>query len=87
MLETLLSIMAEGGLHSYDELASRLSISPWLLEAMLADLARLGYLRLAGDGCTAHCSGCSMGGCSAVGPGRLWALTDKGFLAAASREA
>ncbi len=82
MLETLLQAVAEGGLHSYDELTGRLSISQGMLEALLADLARLGYLRAVSGGCDGACGGCSIGGCSIAGPGRLWVLTDKGARAA-----
>jgi hypothetical protein len=48
------------------------------LEVMLEDLVRLGYLRAVDARCDGHCSGCSMGSCSVAGPGRLWALTDRG---------
>lgn len=82
MIEQLLTIVAEGGIHSYDELAQRLSISQPLLEAMLEDLSRLGYLSTVQDGCEGHCTGCSMSGCSVVGRGRLWTLTNKGTRAA-----
>ncbi len=85
MLEELLNLVAEGGLRTTDELARHMSVPQPLLEAMLADLARRGYLRPVGDGCQAHCSGCAMGGCSVAGPGsgRLWTLTDRGSQAAA----
>lgn len=85
-MKALLKIVSEGGLHSTDELAQRLSVPLALLEAMMEDLARLGYLRAAGGGCAAHCSGCSTGGCSVAGAGRLWALTEKGARAAARAE-
>jgi hypothetical protein len=82
MLETLLQFVAKGGVRSYDDLTERLAISPGMLEALLADLARLGYLRAVRGGCDGACSGCSMGGCSIAGPGRLWVLTEKGTRAA-----
>ncbi len=83
MLERLLQKVAEGGVHSYEDLMERLSISQPMLEAMLDDLGRLGYLRAVNDGCEGHCSGCSIGRCSVSGPGRLWSLTDKGAKAVA----
>ena len=83
MLEELLRLVAEGGVHSYEDLIGRLAVSEPLLEAMLEDLARLGYLRAVSDTCAGHCAGCSIGSCSVTGPGRLWALTDKGSGAAA----
>lgn len=82
MIEQLLTMVAEGGIHSYDELARRLSISQPLLEAMLEDLSRLGYLTAVQNGCRGHCTGCVASGCSVVGAGRLWTLTDKGARAA-----
>lgn len=83
MLERLLQLVAEGGVHSYEDLTGHLSISQPLLEVMLEDLARLGYLRAVGDGCGGQCAACSMGGCSVAGPARLWSLTEKGVRAAA----
>jgi hypothetical protein len=82
VIEQLLGMVAEGGIHSYDELAQRLSISQPLLEAMLEDLSRLGYLSVVQDGCKGHCTACGMSGCSVVGTGRLWTLTDRGARAA-----
>jgi hypothetical protein len=83
MLQTLLRLVAEGGVHSYGDLTRRLSIAPPLLEAMLEDLARLGYLQAVGNGCGGHCAGCSMGGCSVADANQLWTLTNKGARAAA----
>ena len=83
MLESLLKLVAEGGVHSYDDLAGHLSISQPMLEALLEDLARLGYLRAVNERCEGHCAGCSFGSCSVSGPGHLWSLTDKGARAAA----
>lgn len=83
MLERLLQLVAEGGLHSFQDLGQRLSVPLPLLDMMLEDLVRLGYLRPVGDGCGSHCSGCAGGGCAVVGQGRVWSLTDKGMRAAA----
>ena len=88
MLEQLLSLLIEGGTHTPAQLARQLGVSEGLLEPMLADLGRLGYLRRAPDltcqappGGPAPCAGCSMGSTCAVGGpgGQLWALTDKAF--------
>ena len=81
MLEKLLDLVGEGGLHSYDELAGRLGVSRGLVEAMIQDLVRLGYLRPAIEACASSpaCrAGCGLGSCS-TGP--LWTLTDKGVKA------
>ena len=82
MLEELLAFVAQGGVHSYEDIKRQLSISQHLLEAMLEDLARLGYLRSTGDSCKGVCTSCSFGSCSITGPGRLWSLTEKGNKAA-----
>ena len=83
MIDQLLTFVAEGGVHSYEDLTDHLAISQPLLEMMLDDLARLGYLRPVGNGCGGHCGGCAIGGCSVTGPVRLWTLTQKGTRAAA----
>ena len=82
MLEELLRVMAEGGLRSYDDLAARLAVSRPLVEAMVQDLARLGYLRPAVDACErspACRAGCGLNRCS-TSP--LWTLTERGVRAA-----
>ncbi len=84
MLEDLLRQLGRGGVQSYQDLAGALSISEPLLEAMLENLARLGYLRSV-EGCSGSCHGCSVGSCSVQGQGRLWSLTERG-LRAATRE-
>jgi hypothetical protein len=83
MLEKLLQLIAEGGIHSYDDLTRRLSISTPLLEAALEELSRLGYLHPVSAKCDGQCAGCPLGGCSVAGAGRLWSLTPKGARAAA----
>jgi len=80
-MEELLRQLGRGGVHSYQDLAGALSISEPLLEAMLENLARLGYLRSV-SGCGRGCHGCSSGGCSVQGQGRLWSLTERGLRAA-----
>jgi hypothetical protein len=42
-----LSLLTTGGVHTPTELAGELGVSEGLLEQMLADLSRMGYLRLA----------------------------------------
>ena len=82
MLENLLQLVGEGGVRSYDELGAQLGVSRRLVEAMIRDLVRLGYLRPAIDACESSpaCrAGCALGGCS-TGP--LWTLTDRGARAA-----
>jgi DNA-binding IclR family transcriptional regulator len=82
MLEELLQLLGRGGVQSYQDLAGALSVPGPLLEAMLENLARLGYLRSV-DGCGGGCHGCAHSGCSVQGRGRLWSLTERGLRAAA----
>ena len=87
MLERLLDLLATGGIHTPGELAARLGVSDGLLDQMLADLSRMGYLRQVGDvACSPspdapsrRCGGCSLASACAAGQpgGRMWALTDK----------
>jgi hypothetical protein len=89
MLERLLGLLATGGVHTPAELAARLGVSAGLLDQMLTDLSRMGYLRQVGDSACApspdapsdRCDGCPLVGGCAIGMdksgGRVWALTDK----------
>jgi hypothetical protein len=87
MLETLLGWLAEGGVHTRGDLATRLGVAESLVDQILDDLVRMGYLCLsqgegsATAGCDSanHCAGCPLaGGCAGgVIGGRVWALTDK----------
>jgi Mn-dependent DtxR family transcriptional regulator len=64
--------------HSYADLARQLDVSEELLEQMLQDLARMGYLKPMADGCETHCAGCSLAEtCTIGGPTRVWTLTEK----------
>ncbi|MFB0536324.1 MAG: FeoC-like transcriptional regulator [Anaerolineae bacterium] len=79
MLERLLSLVGQGGMHSYVDLARQLDVSEELLEQMLEDLARMGYLRPVANGCETQCAGCSVAeACAIGGPTRVWTLTGKG---------
>jgi DNA-binding IscR family transcriptional regulator len=84
VLERLLNMVGEGGVHSYSELATSLGVSGQLLEQMVKDLVRLGYLEPVGGGCSSACAECSMGDlCAIGGQGQAWTLTEKGSRAAA----
>jgi hypothetical protein len=90
MLERLLDLLATGGVHTPGELAARLGVPDGLLDQMLADLSRMGYLRQVGDmACSplpdapsGRCGGCCLAGACAAGKsgGRVWALTGKALL-------
>jgi len=82
-------MLAEGGVHTPVELAKRLDVSEGLVEQMLADLSRLGYLRsVSSPTCQASpgadfepCADCPLSSaCSVCEPGsQVWALTQKAF--------
>jgi predicted ArsR family transcriptional regulator len=79
MLKTLLHIIAAGGAASVPQLARRLEVSDVLVERMLDDLVRHGYLELLGGGCPGSCSHCPVSGaCLAAGRQRIWVLSRKG---------
>jgi hypothetical protein len=65
VLEKLLERIERDGIISSAELARGLDVSQELVESMLADLARAGYLSPV-DGCPqGQCSGCPVGrGCN-----------------------
>jgi len=83
MLNRLLQIIASGDLHTAPRLAQQLGVSEALLDNMLDELMRMGYLTSASAGCSGQCDHCAMGGTCAVGAtGRVWVLTVAGERAA-----
>lgn len=73
MLEQLLKQLQEGGTYRVSSLARQLDVSEALVMQMLADLARLGYLRPVEADCQAQCSGCAEKAvCTPLRSGRLW---------------
>ena len=82
MLRELIGVIAEGQLHSQMELARRLGVSEGLVERMLEDLARMGYLEPIA-GCAEECAACPLARMCIIGhPRRAWVLTEKGQRAA-----
>ncbi len=89
MLDRLLGILRAGGIHTTDRLASQLGVSEQLVDQMLADLSRMGYLRsISSATChalpdeeTGACADCALAGTCSVGEpdGHVWALTQKAF--------
>ena len=82
-------MLGEGGIHTPAELANQLDVSERLVEQMLADLSRMGYLRSISRGtCQAlpnsapePCGDCPLASaCAVCEPGsQVWALTQKAF--------
>jgi hypothetical protein len=60
--------------------AQELGASPALVETMLEDLARRGYLRPLEAQCARACAGCAVAGhCAVTGGGRVWQLSTFAF--------
>lgn len=75
----MLERLQDGGTHTVAELARGLEVSAPLVELMIEDLVRMGYLAVATGSCGGRCEGCSMAkACAVGGPSRIWTLTEKG---------
>ena len=82
MLNDLLRILGDGGIHSTAELARRLGVNEALLATMTGDLTRRGYLTPVDTGCGTGCDGCGLAKACAPAPDNtpapLLMLTAKG---------
>jgi hypothetical protein len=78
LLPELLKLVTEENLATPAKLAQRLNISVGLVELMLADLERAGYLRTVTSTCSS-CAGCGPQQTCQPPRARLWARTDKPF--------
>ena len=67
MLARLLALIAEGNLHTPGDLAAALGVNRELVEAMLAELQRQGYLAPPPPSCPGACAACPLqAACSPV---------------------
>jgi DeoR/GlpR family transcriptional regulator of sugar metabolism len=79
MLNRLLELLGGGGTHRVRDLARELDTTPELVEAMLENLGRMGYLKRVGGECVEKCTSCPVAGlCAAGDGGRVWTLTERG---------
>lgn len=79
MLVDLLKVLRSGGVHALSDVARELSVSEALVQTMVDELVRLGYLKPAAQACPGSCEACPLASCCALGTmGRLWTLTDAG---------
>jgi len=60
MIKKLLSIIKEGKVHSIREMAQTLNVSQNLVEQMISDLVRKGYLKEQPQECSQLCGDCSL---------------------------
>ena len=79
MLNELLDLLRSKGTYRVSELAEELDTTPVMVEQMLEDLERWGYLKRVDASCPGSCKHCPVAGlCAAGSGGRLWSLTEKG---------
>ena len=77
MLNQLLELLHSGGTRRVADLARELDTTPKLVEVMLEDLCRMGYLKQVTGECGEKCASCSMSGsCAAGTSGQLWTLVE-----------
>ncbi len=73
MLERLMEILQTGGTHRVSDLARALDTTPALVEMMLEELTRAGYVKPVAT-CT-ECASCPLAdSCIATRPGKAWTL-------------
>jgi len=81
VLDRLLELLREGGTHRISDIAQELGTTPQLVEAMLEDLARMGYVKRVAAQCSGKCTTCPVSQTCTVGGGesngRIWVLTEK----------
>ena len=78
MLDQVLRIVAQGGIHTRRELAQQLGVGEELLQQMIDDLVRIGCLKPVVGDCNDRCAGCPFAAeCVIGGAGRIWTLTEK----------
>jgi predicted ArsR family transcriptional regulator len=77
VIDRLLAILRQGGTRTLADLARELETTPSMVEAMLEDLSRRGYLRAQESACPGQCKGCPMATtCTVGGTGRIWILAE-----------
>lgn len=90
MIERLLDLLHAGGVYRVADLARELDTTPALVEAMLENLERMGYLRRTDGGASGQwcrgtevrkslggCEGCALAGACAAAGSRVWSLTGR----------
>jgi hypothetical protein len=79
MLRRLLSLAAGKGTRRTAEIARELNVSPALVEGLLEESARQGFLKSVVAGCSTPCESCpTEAACLFRSQPRVWALTRKG---------
>jgi predicted ArsR family transcriptional regulator len=76
MLERLLELIRAGGTQRIGDLAQALDTSPQLVQVMLEDLRRRGYLTAVDPACGRACGGCAFACAKPIPRGQVWTLSD-----------
>lgn len=78
MLYKIIKMLADEHTYSIAEIADNLNISSDLMDSMLRDLARMGYIKDTSPAktCTDGCNGCSVSPTCGVNS-TTWELTEK----------
>lgn len=80
MLDQLLKLTAQGGIRSLQDLAQAFDVSEALVQVMLQDLERMGYLQRINAVCAGRCEHCeASAGCTFSAGGQIWSLTQSGL--------
>lgn len=83
MLSDLLELLRQGETRRVSALAQELDTTPALIEAMLHDLTRMGYVRRMSTDCSQRCTRCPISDTCAAGgspsqgsSGQVWVLNE-----------
>ncbi len=84
MLEALLKTLVHEEISTLEDLAARHGVDVSLVEQMLRDLERGGYIETITMECDRGCAHCAHEGvCALVQGKRIWRVTERGFRLAA----
>lgn len=79
MLQKLLTLISSGKTHSLKQLAQDMNVSEALVDTMLDELVRRGYLQVVSQKCGGDCRHCmAISTCCISAAGRIWVLTEAG---------
>ena len=77
MLEKLITLLHDPHTHSLNDLAHKLDTTPAMVEIMLEDLERMGYVRQV-TGCDNSCPSCpTKNTCIPTGQARIWVPVER----------
>ncbi len=86
MLQELLRLVYSDGVRDLRQLAQQLGVSQLLVESMLDELVRRGYVRPMDRSSHDVCASCpTASNCSSCHSARVWALTEAGMRIAQSQ--